>query len=130
MTSASAINVTPFDTALGADISCVNLATIDKEGLAVVIQALEDYFVLRLRAQTLTDPDLIRFGRMFGELDPPGPNPYGEPIHPTHPELNIISNLKTEDGTPMGNLGYGEAVWHQDLTYIDIPPKCSVLYGV
>ncbi len=130
MTAASTITVTPFNAVLGAEILGADLVTIDKDGFVVVRQALNDHFVLRLRGQALTDPDLIRFGKMFGELDPPGPNPYGKPIHPTHSELNIISNLKAEDGTPMGNLGYGEAVWHQDLTYIDTPPKYAVLYGV
>ena len=54
--------------------------------------------------------------RNFGELDPPGPNPYGEPFNKQHPEINVISNV-IENGKPIGNLGDGEAVWHADMTY-------------
>ena len=33
----------------------------------------------------------------------------------------MISNVKTPDGTPIGNLGDGEAVWHADMTYVEQP---------
>jgi taurine dioxygenase len=69
------------------------------------------------------------FSRCFGELDPPGPNPYGEPFNKEFPEINVISNL-VENGRPIGNLGAGEAVWHADMTYIDVPPKAGILYAL
>ncbi|MDD9878048.1 MAG: TauD/TfdA family dioxygenase [Magnetovibrio sp.] len=130
MDGAASITVRPFDAGLGAEIAGLDLSVIDADGFAVVRAALDRHFVLRLRGQTLSEPELIRFGQMFGELDPPGPNPYGRPINPDHPELNVISNVKADDGVPIGNLGDGEAVWHQDMTYIETPPKCAVLYGV
>ena len=77
----------------------------------------------------LSDPQLIAFSRNFGELDPPGPNPYGEPFNKQHPELNVISNV-VEDGKPIGNLGDGEAVWHADMTYVDVPPKAAMLHAL
>ena len=80
-------------------------------------------------ARSLTDPQLIAFSKNFGELDPPGPNPYGEPFHKEHPELNVISNV-VEDGKPIGNLGDGEAVWHADMTYVDVPPKAAMLHAL
>ncbi len=67
--------------------------------------------------------------RYFGELDPPGPNPYGEPFLKQHPELNVISNV-VENGKPIGNLGDGEAVWHADMTYVDVPPKAAMLHSL
>jgi taurine dioxygenase len=79
--------------------------------------------------QNLTDPQLIAFSKNFGELDPPGPNPYGEPFNKAHPELNIISNV-IENGKPMGNLGDGEAVWHADMTYVEVPPKAAMLHAL
>ena len=39
--------------------------------------------MLRFRDQSLTDPQLMAFSRRFGELDPPGPNPYGTRSSPT-----------------------------------------------
>ena len=79
--------------------------------------------------QKLSDPQLIAFSRNFGELDPPGPNPYGEPFIKDHPELNVISNV-VENGKPIGNLGDGEAVWHADMTYVEVPPKAAMLHAL
>jgi taurine dioxygenase len=41
----------------------------------------------------------------------------------------VISNV-VENGAPIGNLGAGEAVWHADMTYIDVPPKAAILYAL
>src|SRR5207249_4417083 len=35
-----------------------------------------------------------------------------------------------EDGVAIGSLGSGEAVWHTDMSYLDNPPKASVLYAL
>ena len=35
-----------------------------------------------------------------------------------------------ENGKPIGNLGDGEAVWHADMTYVDVPPKAAVLHAL
>src|SRR4030095_13619619 len=72
---------------------------------------------------------LLAFSRQFGELDPPGPNPYGEPFNKEFPEINVISNV-VANGKPIGNLGAGEAVWHADMTYIDVPPKAAMLHSL
>ncbi|MDB2697197.1 TauD/TfdA family dioxygenase, partial [Alphaproteobacteria bacterium] len=61
---------------------------------------------------------------------PPGPNPYGITFLPEFPEINVISNVKSKEGTPIGNLGDGEAVWHADMTYQEIPPKAGILYSL
>jgi len=116
--------------ALGAEVSGLDLSRpID----APTVQALRatwlEHLVLRFRGQTLTDPQLLDMSRHLGELDPPGPNPYGEPFNPAFPEINVISNIREGD-RPMGNLGDGEAVWHQDMTYIDRPPMASMLYAL
>lgn len=128
-TGTERFEVVPFDAPLGAEIRGLDLARIDEAQGRRISELLDAHLVLRLRGQVLTDPELLRFCRMLGELDPPGPNPYGKPFHEQHPELNVISNV-VEDGRPKGNLGYGEAVWHADMTYIDTPPRAAVLYGL
>ena len=72
----------------------------------------------------------MAFTRLFGELDPPGPNPYGKPFLPDHPEMNVISNIKGEDGAPIGGLGDGEAIWHADMTYTENPPMGAILHAL
>src|ERR1700740_572755 len=97
------------------------------------VRTIEDVWRERLvvvfHDQTLSDPQLIAFSKNFGELDPPGPNPYGEPFLKQHPELNVISNVK-QNGKPIGNLGDGGAAGHPDMTYVDGPPKAALLHAL
>ena len=52
----------------------------------------------------------------------------GQPFNKEHPEINVISNV-IENGLPMGNLGDGEIAWHANMTFNEVPPKASLLYG-
>jgi taurine dioxygenase len=115
---------------LGAEISGLDLSKPIAPNEA---RTIEDVWCERLvvvfHDQKLSDPQLIAFSKNFGELDPPGPNPYGEPFLKDHPELNVISNV-VENGKPIGNLGDGEAVWHADMTYVEVPPKAAMLHSL
>jgi taurine dioxygenase len=124
------ISITAMDAPVGAEVRGIDLSRSLAEA---EVNALEDGWKRRLvllaRGQRLTDPQLLAFSRYFGELDPPGPNPYGEPFSKAFPEINVISNV-VENGRPIGNLGAGEAVWHADMTYIDVPPRAGILYAL
>lgn len=133
MTTASPVTfeVIPSGAALGAEIRGVDLSQpLDAATVAAIQQAWDTHLVLLFRAQRLQEPLLLALARHFGELDPPGPNPYGRTLLPAYPELNVISNVCDAAGQPLGNLGDGEVVWHADMTYLDRPPKAAILYGV
>jgi taurine dioxygenase len=119
-----------MDAPIGAEVHdtdlCQSLARADVDAIK---DAWRKRLVLLARGQRLSDPQLLAFSRYFGELDPPGPNPYGEPFNKEFPEINVISNV-VENGMPIGNLGAGEAVWHADMTYIEVPPKAGILYAL
>ena len=126
----SAIHIKRIGEALGAEVSGVDASKpVSAETFAAIRKAWLDNLVIRFRGQKLTDPQMLEFSRLFGELDPPGPNPYGKPFLPRHPEMNVISNVK-EDGVPIGGLGDGEAIWHSDMTYVDTPPSAALLYAL
>ncbi len=125
----SQIKVQPLGPALGAEVSGIDLHHLDDATFGEVKQAWLDHLVLRFRGQRLTDPELLAFSRRFGELDPPGPNPYGKPFLNEFPEINVISNVKIE-GQPIGNLGDGEAIWHCDMTYVEAPPRAALLHAL
>jgi len=115
---------------LGAEVRGIDLSQVlSAAEVAQIEGAWRSRLVVVARAQQLSDPQLLAFSRYFGELDPPGPNPYGEPFNKEFPEINVISNV-IENGKPIGNLGDGEAVWHADMTYVDVPPKAAVLYSL
>ena len=125
------MKISPLGAVIAADILDVDLAKpLDDQTIALIGDAWNDQLVLRFRNQRLNDDDLLRFSRYFGELDPPGPNPYGVTFLPEYPEINVISNVRDDAGVPIGNLGDGEAVWHADMTYIDNPPEAGILYAL
>jgi taurine dioxygenase len=119
-----------LDASIGAEIRGIDLAqSLAQADVDAIVDVWKKRLVICAPGQRLSDPQLLSFSQYFGDLDPPGPNPYGEPFNKAFPEINVISNV-IENGRPMGNLGAGEAVWHADMTYIDIPPKAGILYAL
>lgn len=124
------IGVTKLAEPLGAEIAGLDLSRpISDEDFRAVRGAWLEHLVLRFRGQALTDAQLMAFSQRFGELDPPGPNPYGKPYLADHPEMNVISNIKL-GGVPIGGLGDGEAIWHADMTYVERPPMAAMLFAI
>lgn len=124
------ISIRNLDAALGAEVAGVDVSKpLPQAEIDAIEAAWRERLVVVLHGQSLSDPQLIAFSKNFGELDPPGPNPYGAPFLKEHPELNVISNV-VENGKPIGNLGDGEAVWHADMTYVDVPPKAAMLHAL
>ena len=125
-----AISIKNLDAPLGAEIDGIDVSKpLPQADIDVSEAAWRERLVVVFHGQNLSDPQLIAFSKNFGELDPPGPNPYGEAFNKAHPELNVISNV-VENGKPIGNLGDGEAVWHADMTYVDLPPKAAILHAL
>src|SRR5262245_21908231 len=122
------LSIKNLDVSLGAEISGIDLSRPMAPSDVKTIVWCERLVVV-FHGQKLSDLQLIAFSRNFGELDPPGPNPYGEPFNKQYPELNLLSNV-VENGKPIGKLGDGEAVWHADMTYVDVPPKAAILYSL
>ena len=116
---------------LGGEIIDLDISNrLTQDQINFINQSWDERLVLVFKKQNLDDHKLINFSKYFGELDPPGPNPYGVTFLPEFPEINVISNVKNEQGTPIGNLGDGEAVWHADMTYQELPPKAGILYAL
>ena len=127
--AAGAIDVIPTGAALGATVMGVDLRDLDEATFARVMQAWHDHSVLLFRGQTLTDQDLIAFSRRLGDLDWAPVQENGRRFVEGLPEIYIVSNVKV-NGEPIGSLGDGEAVWHTDMSYLDLPPKASMLYAL
>jgi taurine dioxygenase len=125
-----AISIRNLDAPLGAKVSGIDVSkALTPNDVDAIKGAWQSRLVVVFHGQNLSDPQLLAFSKYFGELDPPGPNPYGEPFNKEFPEINVISNV-VENGKPIGNLGDGEAVWHADMTYIDVPPKAGILHAL
>jgi len=99
------------------------------EVFAKVLKAWDEHLVLRFRGQDLSEDQFVRFSSYFGGLDKAPTRPVNGSYHPTRQEIAVISNI-VKGGVAIGGLGNSELVWHQDMTYKELPPKASILYGL
>lgn len=125
-----AMTITPLTAAVGAKVGSVDLAALTAEEFGQIEAAWHRYSVLLFRGQRLTDDDLLAFSRRFGDLDPPPNQERGRQSPPGYPDIYVVSNVLDEKGEPIGALGAGEAVWHTDMSYLDLPPDASMLYAL
>src|SRR5581483_8839365 len=138
--AAMTVEVRPFAAGCGADIAGVDirepLSPADRDAIR---RAWLDHLVLRFRGMPMSDAQHMAFTRQFGELEF---NPaaliakqYGVETgqsgrrREVPPEISVISNI-VEDGKPIGGLGDGEAFWHTDSSFVDIPPAASLLRAI
>jgi taurine dioxygenase len=127
--AASTVEVIPTNAALGAEVRGVDLRHLDETAFKRLMSTWHQYSVVLLRGQSLSDQELIAFSRRLGDLDWAPVQETGRRFVEGLPEIYIVSNVKV-NGEPIGSLGDGEAVWHTDMSYLDMPPKASMLYSL
>lgn len=124
-----AFEVVPTGGALGAEVRGVDLSKpLPPEVSDAIVQAWLDHLVLLVRGQTLTDQQIIAYGRQFGEPHTAEGMEYGGKPGELPPEIELISNI-VRDGKPIGALGAGEAIWHTDMSMFDLPATATMLYA-
>ena len=124
------ITVIPTGASLAADIVGVALSKpIHAATFRAIEAAWHQHLVLRFRGQQLDDPGLLRFARMFGELDKAPIHAEGGEVEDPFPEITVMSSIVV-DGKPIGNLGNYEAEWHTDMSYNELTPIGSLLYSI
>jgi taurine dioxygenase len=123
------IDIVPTGAALGAELRGIDLKSLDQPQFAALERAWHEHQVILVRGQTLGDQDLIGFSRRFGDLDWAPVQETGRRFVEGLPEIYIVSNVMV-NGEPIGSLGAGEAVWHTDMSYLDVPPMASMLYAL
>src|SRR5258705_5960666 len=127
-TCSRSVTVTPMQAAIGAQVECGDVRTLDDAEFQSVQRAFLDNLVLLIRGQTLSDPELLAFGRRFGELTAAAPVHIGQQPR-QYPELAVISNV-VQNGVAIGGLGDGGAAWHSESCFNAIPPRASILHSL
>lgn len=118
--SYSRIEVKPLAGALGAEVFGVDLSReLDRETIAEIHRAHLERLVIFLREQNISDDDLARFGRYFGELAPLPPH---RQLPGRFPELLVIDKQSAD------KLVFGWE-WHSDTTHLEVPSLGSILLG-
>ena len=118
--------IIPTGGALGAEVRGLDLShDLDGNTVRQLRAAFLDHGVLFYRDQKISQADLVRFTRYFGEAVP---HVRPQPERPIE-EIFVISNV-TEDGKPIGALGSEEIPFHSDLSYLPEPGTISLLYAI
>ncbi|MGH6942330.1 TauD/TfdA dioxygenase family protein, partial [Hypericibacter sp.] len=110
----------PMAGALGADISGIDLATLDDAAFAELQRAFADYLVLHIHDQHLTPEQHVALTLRFG---PTTRSPYIKHME-EHPD--IIAVLKEADEAKISTFGNA---WHSDFSFLEEPPLGSLLYA-
>ncbi|MFM0505890.1 TauD/TfdA dioxygenase family protein [Paraburkholderia caffeinilytica] len=133
------IKISPMNAALGAEVTgfdvCKPLSGSDKN---TILQAWHDHLILVIPEQPMNDEQLMAFTRNFGELEYSAEalvksnyqldSVFGSD-KAVPPEIAVVSNI-VKDGAAIGVLGSGEAFWHTDSSFVDIPPDGSLLHAL
>jgi len=108
--------ITPLSTALGAQISGVDLSRdISEDSREAIGQALLKHQVLFFRDQPIEPPQQAKFAARFGDL-------HIHPIYPNVPETPQVLVLDTAVTDVRDN-----AIWHTDVTFLPTPAMGAVL---
>ncbi len=122
------VEVVPLSPALGADIVGVDLrAPLDEATARLIRQAWSDHLVIRLRGQTLSEEDQVRFGETFGPLNRSAKKRAHH--NAANPAIMLISNIR-ENGQLIGALPDGEMHFHTDQSHQETPCSGTMLYAL
>ncbi|NLR40210.1 TauD/TfdA family dioxygenase [Novosphingobium sp. ERW19] len=113
------MNVIPVQPLIGAEITNVNLNTVDAAEIAAIRQALLRYKVLFLRDQKFDRARHVELGRAFGKLE----------IHPlaVHPDFPEILPISSNGDVREGRMAPAADFWHSDTTFRSLPSAISIL---
>ena len=113
------VRVTPLSTAVGAEISGVDLtAALPELALAEIRHAFGEHGVIFFRDQQLTPEQHLGFARRFGGIDI-------NRFFATVPGYPMIAEVRKEPEQRQ-NIGNG---WHTDHSYDPAPAMGSMLYA-
>ncbi len=124
-TTLNHMTVTPLAKLLGAEITGVDLATIDDGDFGRLRDALHDHIVVAVRGQALSPAEQTEFTRRFGEIQYHINSEYKMV---DQPEVLILST-EVKDGKNVGIPDAGSD-WHSDHAYVDRPTAYTILQSV
>jgi taurine dioxygenase len=132
VTAKTRLDVVPLSKHIGAEIRGIDLRVRpDEDTIKAIYQAWLDHLVIVFRDQQLSQEDLVRVTRYFGEPGMPRrpPKYFPKGYSRILPGIMLISNIR-ENGEPIGALPDGEMMFHHDMIHQEMPDKATMLYSV
>jgi taurine dioxygenase len=123
------IEVRRLGTQIGAEITGVDVKSMDEETFAAIYKAWLDYNVVAVRDQSLALDEFVRYSRRFGKVEP---HPSKRTRHPDCPEVTVlgINKFRPDGELDMAIYRRGAEGWHTDGAYDDEPFKATQLYAL
>ena len=119
--------IRPTAAALGADVEGVNVNAPSARDIDLLLTALHDRLVVRLRGFALDDVEFTRLVECFGGLEGSPEYSRSRAVYvPESPLMTVVSNV-SEKGQPVGDHGDGELNWHTDLGFTEHPSGYTFL---
>jgi putative 2-oxoglutarate oxygenase len=114
---------------IGAEITGVDVRTLDDAGFAAIYRAWLDHNVVVVPGQELEIEDFLGYSRRFGLVTP---HPSKMTRHPDYPEITLLGvNKFGPDGAlNMAIYRRGAEGWHTDGAYDEEPFKATQLYAL
>ena len=114
---------------IGAEITGVDVKTMDDATFGRIYQAWLDSNVICVRDQDLTIDDFLAYSRRFGTVSP---HPSKSTRHPEYPEITVLGiNKFRPDGTLDKSIySRGAEAFHTDGAYEAVPYKATQLYAL
>ena len=125
-----AVKIIPLSDKIGAEIRGIDLSQpVDTSTTDLLVKAFHKYILLLFRGQKFSDEkSLVESADWLGnkaEITMPG-NKFGE----DGTSIHLISNIRDENGTAIGDLGDSELWYHHDNSFTEAPDKATYLYAV
>jgi len=123
------IRVRRLGSQIGAEITGVDVRTIDDADFGIIYRAWLDYNVVVVRDQELTLPEYVRYSRRFGPLEL---HPSKSTRHPEAPEVTFLGVNKFDADGKLNMRIYrrGAEDWHTDGSFEPVPYMATQLYAV
>src|SRR5947207_152408 len=114
---------------IGAEITGIDVKSIDDATFDIIYRAWLDYNVVAVRDQNLEIADFLKYSRRFGPLEA---MPTKNTRHAEYPEITMLGvNKFGPDGKlNMAIYRRGAEGWHTDGSYNERPFKATQLYAV
>jgi taurine dioxygenase len=126
LSAAAVITVTPLAPLIGAEVSGVDVRTLDERQLVAVRDAVLRYSAVVVRDQALTPDEQLAFTDRLHPLRPAAKlNTF---CPPGYPQITVVSNI-VEDGQPVGLADAG-LLWHTDTCFQLHPELFVSLYAL
>jgi taurine dioxygenase len=123
------VEVRRLGSQIGAEITGIDVRTLDDADFDIIYRAWLDYNVVVVRDQELTLTEYVRYSRRFGSLEL---HPSKSTRHPEAPEVTFLGVNKFDADGKLNMRIYrrGAEGWHTDGAYDEEPFKATQLYAL